>query len=61
MSYPNVPLDPNNQGELDAGEFSFGAGLVPKGLENAPPSLGMYRGKSPDCTEKITASLDPRG
>ena len=33
----------------DVGEFDFGAGLVPNGLEDAPPSAGgIYRGRGPD-------------
>lgn len=32
----------------DKSEFSWGPGLVPRGLENAPPSQGgAYRGKCP--------------
>lgn len=32
----------------DAGEFSWGSGLTPPGLEDAPPSEGgRYRGKAP--------------
>lgn len=32
----------------DAGEFSWGAGLTPPGLDDEPPSRGgRYRGKAP--------------
>ena len=38
-----------------AGEFDWGSGLVPKGLEDAPPSEGgMYRGTSPRCAKVIS-------
>jgi hypothetical protein len=43
------PLD---VGELDsqAGEFSWGPGLTPRGLEDAAPSEGgRYKGQSPPC------------
>jgi hypothetical protein len=49
------PLDPN--AEPDASEMSWGPGLVPKGLENAPPSKGgMYRGQTPPCDPIIGVS-----
>lgn len=33
-------------------EMSWGPGLVPEGLEHAPPSLGgRYRGKTPPMTD----------
>jgi hypothetical protein len=39
------PLDPN-QLDSEASEFSWGSGLTPKGLENAPPSEGdRYHGQ----------------
>jgi hypothetical protein len=47
------PLDMD---ELDseASEFSWGPGLTPKGLENAPPSEGgRYRGQTPSCPNQV--------
>lgn len=39
-----APRDP----EALPGEYSWGPGLTPPGLEDAPPSQGgQYRGKSP--------------
>lgn len=54
------PLDPN--AEPDASEFSWGAGLTPKGLESAPPSLGgKYRGTTPEETRpQVTVARDSR-
>jgi hypothetical protein len=41
------PLDPNME-PSGASEFCGGAGLVPKGLENAPPNEGgRYKALSP--------------
>ncbi|MCX5043603.1 hypothetical protein OG921_10550 [Aldersonia sp. NBC_00410] len=41
----------------DAGEFSWGAGLVPKGNEALPPDQGgMYSGKCPPLTETAAAA-----
>lgn len=35
----------------DASEYSWGTGLVPRGLEDAPPHEGgRYRGLSPEMT-----------
>lgn len=40
------------QGHPDAGEYSWGPGLTPKGLENASPADGgMYRGKTPKIAD----------
>lgn len=40
--------------ENDATELSWGNGLVPPGLENAPPSEGgMYQGVSPPQPPRI--------
>lgn len=63
---PRLPLDPirgiDNPGP---GEFSWGPGLAPPGLDNAPPREdGRYRGceatldHPPDRI--ITVSRDPR-
>ena len=45
------PLDPfllRRSEDEDATELCWGDGLVPEGLEDAPPSEGgMYKGKSP--------------
>ena len=36
----------------EAGEYSWGPGNVPPGLENEPPSRGgTYRGKTPPATD----------
>lgn len=49
------PLDPNAAD--GASEFSWGAGLVPKCLENVPPSEGgMYRGQSPPSENHVRVS-----
>lgn len=38
--------------ELEPGEFSWGPGLTPPKLADAPPSQGgMYRGKTPRAEE----------
>ena len=48
-----APLDPHNLPN-DASEYSWGSGLVPPDLENAPPSEGgMYQGTSPECSPQI--------
>lgn len=47
------PLDPHDLPD-DAGEFSWGPGLTPKGLEHAPPSQGgMCRGTTPACDPQV--------
>jgi hypothetical protein len=39
-------------------EMSWGAGLVPQGLEDAPPSQGgRYRGKAPKVDAKTADGL----
>ncbi len=51
----------------EAGEYSWGPGLTPKGLENAAPADGgMYRGKTPPVAEPpglraLADELDRRG
>lgn len=36
----------------EAGEYSWGSGLVPSGLEDAPPSEGgRYRAKTPKAAD----------
>lgn len=41
-------------GDTGAGEFSWGPGLTPKGLEGAPPCQGgRYRGTTPPCENRI--------
>jgi hypothetical protein len=55
LGYDDIrrPLDINEL-ESEASEFSLGPGLVPKGLEHAPPSEGgRYRGQSPDCPPQV--------
>jgi len=43
-----------DSGGMGDSEFSWGDGLVPIGLEDAPPSEGgMYRGQSPPCEKRI--------
>lgn len=38
--------------ETVAGEYDWGPGLTPPGLEDAPPSEGgRYRGRSPAATD----------
>lgn len=45
-----VPRDP----ETLPGEYSWGPGLTPQGLEDAPPSQGgRYRGKSPATEDDL--------
>lgn len=45
-----VPRDP----ETLLGEYSWGPGLTPQGLEDAPPSQGgRYRGKSPATEDDV--------
>jgi hypothetical protein len=40
--------------DSEAGEFSWGPGLTPKGLKHAPVSEGgRYRGTSPPCEKRI--------
>lgn len=54
------PLDPRwlrRSEDEDATELCWGDGLVPAGLEDAPPNQGgMYRGKSPAMAPKINVS-----
>ncbi|GJO05004.1 hypothetical protein NJB1907f44_32770 [Mycobacterium marinum] len=46
----------------DSSEFSWGAGLTPPGLEDAPPSEGgRYHGKVPPCVPQTSVSQDHRG
>ena len=50
------PLDMD---ELDseASEFSWGPGLTPRGLEDAPPSEGgRYRGQASPCPNQVGVS-----
>jgi hypothetical protein len=50
------PLDVD---ELDSGasEFSWGPGLTPKGLEDAPPfEGGGYRGQAVPCPNQVGVS-----
>jgi hypothetical protein len=57
---PRYPLDPN----ADAGnsEFSWGAGLTPKGLESAAPNEGgRYCGTTPEEPRpQVTVARDSR-
>jgi hypothetical protein len=49
------PQDP--YADDGASEFSWGDGLVPRGLENAPPSEGgMYKGTSPPSDPQVGVS-----
>jgi hypothetical protein len=49
------PLDP--YADDGPSEMSWGDGLVPRGLENAPPSAGgMYKGQSPPSKGHISVS-----
>lgn len=51
MAYASPSPDFGQREDKGASEFSFGPGLTPKGLENAPPSRGgRYRGKTPPMT-----------
>ncbi|MFI6399527.1 hypothetical protein ACIBED_15575 [Rhodococcus coprophilus] len=51
-AYGPVEDLPVAQGHPDAGEYSWGPGLTPKGLEHAlPADGGRYRGKAPKMTE----------
>lgn len=50
------PLDVNEL-DAEASEFSWGPGLVPKGLENAAPEDGgTYKGLTPACDPHIGVS-----
>jgi hypothetical protein len=49
------PHDP--YADDSSSEFSWGDGLTPKGLENAPPSEGgRYRGTSPPSGPQVGVS-----
>ena len=46
----------------DASEMCWGSGLVPNGLEDAPPACGgRYRATSPPPEERVGMSRDTRG
>lgn len=49
------PFDPDT---VDgSSEYGWGPGLVPKGLENAPPSEGgLYSGLTPPCGPHVRVS-----
>ncbi len=62
MGRADYPSLADRRAANDLGEFDFGCGLVPKGLEDAPPSQGgMYRGTTPACSPQVGVSLDPSG
>jgi hypothetical protein len=43
--------------DSEASEMSWGSGLVPKGLQHAPPSDGgMYSGRTPPCDPQVGVS-----
>ena len=47
------PLDMDEL-DAEASEFSWGPGLVPRGLDTAPVSEGgMYSGLTPDCPPRV--------
>jgi hypothetical protein len=49
------PNDPH--ADDGASEFCWGDGLVPRGLESAPPADGgMYRGQSPPSGPQVGVS-----
>lgn len=51
-AYGPVEDLPVAQGHPDAGEHSWGPGLIPQGLEDAlPADGGRYRGKAPKAAE----------
>lgn len=53
------PLDPN--ADDGASEFSWGSGLTPRGLEDAPVSEGgRYQGQSPPSERRVSVSRDQR-
>lgn len=52
------PLDPN--ADVDASEFSWGAGLEPPSVRDKPPAEGgRYRGTSPPCDPVIGVKPRP--
>lgn len=51
-AYGPVEDRPVAQGHPDAGEYSWGPGLTPQGLEDAlPADGGRYHGKTPKTAE----------
>lgn len=51
-----------DRASVDVGEFDWGAGLTPPGLEDAPPSEGgRYHGTTPPGAPQIRVSPNPRG
>lgn len=50
---------PTGEKALGAGEYSWGPGLVPSGLEDAPPSRGgIYRGTTPPVANPLGQLAD---
>lgn len=46
-----------DQLDSEASQFSWGPGLTPRGLEDAPPSQGgRYRGQTPPCPNQVGVS-----